>query len=100
MSYYKIWAETYIPIGKKNAVTLDILSCENFFTKRAIRKRIEKARDDGVIILNDGDGKGYYISTDIDEIERQYWKDKSRALSVLKRLKAMRKILKENGRNV
>lgn len=92
--------EIYIPIGKENAVSREFLRTMTGLGDRKIRQMIEAARDEGNIIINDQDGKGYYQAADIDEIERQYWQDTRRALSILKRRKHARRILKEAGRNV
>lgn len=67
---------------------------------RQVRELIEQARREGAIIINDGQGQGYYLSNDIGEIKRQYKTDKSRALSVLYRLKTMRGMLKDAGVDV
>ena len=45
-------------------------------------------------------GRGYYQSSDLDEISYQYRQDTSRAMSILKRRKPMRDLLKEAGRSV
>ena len=87
----------YIPFGKENAVTREDLVVSTGMLDRQIRKAIQKARDDGALILNDCSGNGYYQSDDIKEIYAQYRKDRARALSVLKRLKTMRRMLKERG---
>lgn len=100
MGYFGTWAEMNIPKGKGYAIQKETLCTLTGKKDREVRKFIQKARDEGVMIVNDMDSNGYYISDDLDEIERQYRRDKSRALSILKRLKSMRKILKENGRNV
>ena len=63
-------------------------------------KLIEEARDRGELICNDGDGEGYYRSYDIGQIERQYRVDRARAMSVMKRLKTMRRMLNDAGKEV
>lgn len=99
-AFFEEWAVSNIPVGKEKAITRDSLCNKVGLSDRNVRKFIEEARNAGVLIVNCGDGNGYYITDDLDEIERQYHKDRSRALNILKRLKSMRKILKENGRNV
>ena len=64
------------------------------------RRIIARLRDEGYIIINDQNGKGYYLSDDLDEIEKQYKQDTARAMAILKRRKYMRKMLKEAGRPV
>lgn len=90
--------EECISVGRENAVTRMTLSEMTGLPDRTVRRLIAEARDEGVLILNAGDG--YYISNDLREIERQYRMDRSRALSVLKRLKTMRRILKDAGVDV
>ena len=92
--------EDFIPEGKENAITRPELARVLGMTDRAVRKEIELARDRGALICNDGDGAGYYTARDICQIERQYRTDRARALAVLKRLKTMRRMLRQAGRNV
>ena len=87
-----------IPVGKENAVTREKLSQTLMMPDRQVRKCIQIARDAGVLIVNTG--RGYYITDELDEIERQYWQDTRRALSVLARRREMRRILRDAGRRV
>ena len=89
-----------IPEGKENAVSRAALCAASGYSDRLIRRIIAQLREEGYMILNRQDGKGYYISDDPDEIERQYRQDTARAMSILKRRKNMRKFLKEAGRPV
>lgn len=92
--------ENFIPDGKENAITRPELARVLGMTDRAVRKEIELARDRGALICNDGDGAGYYMARDIGQIERQYRMDKSRSLAVLNRLKTMRRMLNDAGKEV
>lgn len=92
--------EDFLMTGKENAVSRSWLSESLCLPDRTIRRLIQEARDRGALIMNAGDGTGYYISDDIGEIHRQYRVDKSRALSILKRLKTMRQMLKDAGVDV
>jgi biotin operon repressor len=92
--------ERFIPEGKENAISREVLARRLGLTDRQTRKLIEEARDRGVLIVNDCDGEGYYLACDLGQIERQYRKDRSRALSVLKRLKTMRRMLRDAGKEV
>ena len=65
-----------------------------------MREAIEQARSEGLIIICECNGRGYYQSSDLDEISYQYRQDTSRAMSILKRRKPMRDLLKEAGRSV
>lgn len=89
--------EDFIPHGRENAITREALAMKLCMTDRRVRSLIAEARDRGELILNACDGAGYYISDDLSEIHVQYLVDKSRALSVLKRLKTMRRMLKDAG---
>lgn len=86
-----------IGVGKKNAVTLLQLTWRTGEKERAIRKEIARLREEGALIINDQDGKGYYIATELDEIARQYHQDRSRFLSIAKRIKTARRILRDAG---
>ena len=92
--------ERFIPEGKKNAVSREVLATRLGLPDRTVRKLIEEARDRGELICNDGDGEGYYRSYDIGQIERQYRVDRARAMAVLKRLKTMRRMLNDAGKEV
>jgi len=83
--------------GHASAVSRQRLAKEMDMSDRAVRALIEKARDEGCLILNKQDGKGYYLPDSIDDIAYQYWQDTNRALAILKRRKTMRKMLKEAG---
>lgn len=85
----------FIPEGRENAVTREELSALLALPDRRVRRLIAHARENGELILNDG--TGYYRSCDVHEIHRQYRTDRARALSVLRRLKTMRRLLKEAG---
>ncbi len=89
-----------IPVGSENAIKRRDLCAKLGMSDRQVRKLIELARRDGNLIMNHSDGRGYYQSEDIDEIERQYWQEQARALSVLRRQKALRRRLVEAGRPV
>ena len=90
----------YIPLGKENAVTSGYLQAVLGTSARCVQQMIERARLDGHIIINDQNGRGYYVSEDPDDWERQYWQDTNRALAILKRRKALRQKLIEAGRDL
>lgn len=87
-----------IPFGRENAISRERLANELGMSDREIRRYIEKARVDGLMIVNPG--CGYFQTDDLDELSEQYWKDTSRAMAVLTRRKRMRDILKAAGRTV
>jgi len=64
---------------------------------RRVREVIEDARNAGYMIINDGDGTGYYIAQSIEDIKRYYRIEKARAMSITKRLEKVEKLLEERG---
>ena len=86
-----------IPFGKRNAMSRSLLAERLGLGDRQMRRAIEVARTEGIIILNDQDGRGYYQSADEEDLGRQYRQDTDRALSILARRKQLRLILKEMG---
>lgn len=83
--------------GKENAVTLFQLVWRTGEKERAIRAEIAGLREQGHLICNDQDGKGYYIATTVDEVRRQYQQDTNRFLSICRRMKAERQFLRDHG---
>lgn len=62
---------------------------------RMVRRIIEEARNDGYLIANNGDG--YFLATSLDDIRRHYNTENARAVSIFKRLRRCREILKQEG---
>lgn len=89
-----------IPLGRRNAVPRETLAQKLGMSDRKMRDAIERARREGLVILCECNGRGYYQSNDLDEIQWQYMQDTNRALSILSRRKPMRDILKAAGRQV
>lgn len=87
----------YIPYGRENAISRKELIQKTKLTDRQVRHSIQLARDNGELILNLSNGYYRARETDIDELTAQYFVDRARALTVLKRLKTLRRILKEAG---
>ena len=87
---------SYIPTNKESAVSREMLCQWTGLTDRKVRKLIELARAEGVMILSFGNG--YYISEDLEELQRYYAQERRRAISILTRLKVIRRKLKEAGR--
>ena len=89
-------------VGEANAVSRVELASRAGMSDRQMRAAIQQAREDGELILNAQNGAGYFLASadDLNAIERQYRQDTARALSILKRRKAMRRLLKEAGRDV
>lgn len=89
-----------IPHGRDKAVRRTTLVRNLGMSDRRVRLLIEEARRQGYIILNQQTGEGYYISDDLDEMQRQYRQDTARAMSILRRRKPLRDALKAAGRAV
>ena len=86
---------TYIGVGKEAAITRREIARLTNLPDRAVRKQIEAARRNGELIVNAGDGAGYYISNNIEELMRQYRMNESRAMSILVQQKFLRRRIKE-----
>lgn len=86
-----------IGTGKENAAPLLRLVFRSGLSERAVRKAIQQLRDDGHLIINDQDGKGYYIATEHYQVMNQYIQDYHRHISIARRMKAARQVLKEAG---
>ena len=89
-----------IPFGRRNAISREALAAKLGMSDRQMRKAIEEARNEGIIILCECNGRGYYQSGDLNEIHTQYIQDTNRAMAILKRRKPMRDLLKQAGRSV
>ena len=87
--------EKYIPKGRDHAIKRKELSWITGMPDRKVRKEIEDARRNGIVILNDGDG--YYITDDLDDMYRYYLRETARAMSILETRKNIRRKLKEAG---
>lgn len=85
----------FIGTGRENAVTRGELVAILNLPDRTIRRLIQEARDRGEIIINAQDGAGYYMSDDVGEMKRQLALNKSRALSVLRQQKYLRRKIRE-----
>ena len=87
-----------IPNGRRNAISREDLAAALHTTDRKMRKAVAEAKKQGLMICNDGDG--YYQSDDLSDLWRQYRRETSRAMSILKARKPMRDVLKAAGRPV
>lgn len=86
-----------VPFGRENAISRKLLACELGMDDRRMREAIERARSEGLMIVNDGDGSGYYQTDDLGELFRQYKRDTAGAMAILKRRKPLRDKLKLAG---
>ena len=90
----------HIPYGKENAVTREYLCLMFGMSDREIRRAIQAARNEGNIIINAQDGRGYYRSNEPADVMKQYKQNKRRALSILVQQKHLRRLLKDAGLEV
>lgn len=88
-----------LPVGEDKAIPRQELATKIGLPDREMRRQIEAARDEGLLICYRPTG-GYFLPTRVSEVERTYRMDRARAIKTLKRLKTMRQILKAAGRDV
>lgn len=77
-----------IPKGAKNARYSDEIAPVLGMSKRSLCKHIEQLRRSGVVII--GNGGGYFIPADLEELEGYIAQEQKRARSVLFTLKSAR----------
>jgi len=85
----------HIGYGKAQAVTRRELCSRLSLPDRTIRKLIEIERNKGAIIINDGDGDGYYQSDKLEDMLAQHRTNKNRAMSILRQQKHLSRRIKE-----
>jgi hypothetical protein len=90
-----------LPIGSKNAISRKELSDLWGLGDRTARMVIAELRKmdfgDSYIIVSYSDGKGYYRTDDIDEIEAFAAEMRSRALNIFAPLRKANRIIREFG---
>lgn len=89
-----------IPYGIENAVSRGTLKRVLGCSDRMVRKNIERARANGVIIINLQNSEGYFKTdeSDLNNIAKQFNQNESRAMSILVQQKYLRRILVKAGR--
>lgn len=85
--------EKYIPTGQNNAVSADSLCTVLNIDRRTVRKLISAAQENGAVILNMQDGRGYFVPADDEaKLVDDYIKQESaRARSIFRKLRTARK---------
>ncbi|MBR5286394.1 MAG: hypothetical protein IKU30_05785 [Clostridia bacterium] len=83
--------EHIIPYGKENAISRAELARQMNMPDRAMRKAVQIARTEGLLILNDGHGNGYYFSDNAEDLRRQLERTHRRALALLAQEKWLRR---------
>lgn len=92
--------QAVLPRGAANAKPRAQLARELGLSDRNTRALIEAARNEGLLICNEQNGHGYYIASDLDEIERTWRQMRSRAIATFRAARHFRRALKEAGREV
>ena len=85
--------------GKENAVTRETLCAMTGMNDRTIRNEIERLRRE-YVILNDQDGKGYYLSKNEKEVRRYVRQEEARAKAIFYRLRPARELLKSEKKKI
>lgn len=78
----------------------NVLAARLGMNDREARKAVAEARSQGLLIMCEQNGRGYYQSDDVTEMRRQYNQDTRRVMSLLKRRKPLRDALKAAGQKV
>lgn len=83
----------YIPTGQSNAVTADSLCAVLNMSRREVRKQISKAQENGAVILNLQDGRGYFVPDDSETqlVENYVKQESARSRSLFRKIKSARK---------
>lgn len=83
----------YIPTGQNNAVSVDSLCTALNIDRRTVRRLISSAQENGAVILNMQDGRGYFVPADDEsQLVDDYIKQESaRARSIFRKLRTARK---------
>lgn len=63
------------------------------YSERKLRKAIQKARQEGMVICNAQNGEGYFLPRTKEDLERQYKQNQNRALAILRQQKHIRRRL-------
>lgn len=82
-----------LEFGSENAIPRAALVALTGWPDRELRKNIEKARSEGMVIANDQHGAGYYRPDSREELERLYRQSRSRCLAQLRQHKYIRRSL-------
>ena len=88
----------YLGHGKENATSRKALCSLLGLSDGRMRRVIAAARNQGHFICSLADGRGYYLSDDIEEIYRQYKEDIGRAKAILNRCRKAEELLRKAGK--
>lgn len=90
----------YLKTGRKNAISRSELARLAGVGDRKMRKSIEELRNEGYLICNLQDGKGYFLAETEEDLKAQMAINNSRAMSILVQQKHIRRKLKEIKKEV
>lgn len=80
-----------LDFGAEHAISRRELARKLGTNDRTMREWIEQARAEGMVIANDQNGMGYYRPDTKEELERLHKQNQSRALSILRQQKHIRR---------
>ena len=83
-----------IPFGRTNAISRESLADKLNLSDRKMRMAVSLARREGLVIINDQGGDGYYRSDDVTDIRRQLNQTHNRALALLAQEKHLKDRIK------
>lgn len=84
----------FIPVGRDKTVSRSDLAKRMNMSDRHMRAAVSLARREGLVIINDQNGRGYYRSEDIRDMQRQLNQTHNRALSLLAQEKYLKARIK------
>lgn len=80
-----------LKFGAENAIKRQDLARILDTSDRKMREMIEQARQEGMVIANDQNGKGYYCPETMEELGRCYRQSRNRTLTQLRQQKYIRR---------
>ena len=90
-----------VPFGRMNAISREELANKLNLSDRHMRQAVSLARREGLVIINDQGGSGYYRSDDVTDIRRQLNQTHHRALALLAQEKHLKDRIKAaEGANI
>ena len=95
ISPYTAQLAEIVPFGRENAISRAELAARLYLSDRQMRRAVSQARREGLCIINDQTGGGYYRSDNADDLKRQLRSTHNRALSLLRQEKYLKERIKE-----
>ena len=98
MELEQYWKD--LPIGKENAVSYEELCCKWQASERAVRRILHELslydNGDDFILVRSGKCKGFYITDDLDELNRYKKECLNKGRSVFAPIKKINRIISNN----